>query len=544
MEETIKPIRAGNQRTKNTFQQMREQVESNQPPSPPNTAPMPSLASFDTAKMPTAGKFTSMPDLYGCSIKTEEGFDSSYYSRSTSGPSSQMSQPSTPEMSHSRLLRDPYDNKPYFESANKSPYGQSIGGDYSPEPSMRGQTISRSQSVDSFNLEETITDTGITIDDIANYIEGPDPVDQKWLCLYPECNKRFGRKENIKSHVQTHLGDRQYQCPHCQKCFVRQHDLKRHAKIHSGVKPYPCLCGNSFARHDALTRHRQRGMCIGAFEGVVKKVVKRGRPRKNRPETDERLDKSSRTRTRNKSKAMSLSSASEYSESSYGQSPPAHHDAFDERVFADFSDDYSQNTPMTNYNNYRYQSANSPVPPDYVVPQIIQSAPSPSGMSSVSHQSHRSHRSHYSHHSAHSYQRGSVASIPEYQLPSNPATPARSEVSLSHSQYNTPPELCPASSPPTSNASHGFYDVSEQSDSLDLGKLADMQMDLAVQDSMFLDNFGSGNNFGQLEQDPDVLLLNTKFDDAFSGAVDDQGLGLNMDMFNGVVNDDVFFGSP
>ncbi|CRK47815.1 hypothetical protein BN1723_020404, partial [Verticillium longisporum] len=108
--------------------------------------------------------------------------------------------------------------------------------------------------------EETKTETGVTTDDIAIYIQGPDPADNKWMCLFEDCGKKFGRKENIKSHVQTHLNDRQYQCPSCHKCFVRQHDLKRHAKIHTGIKPYPCECGNSFARHDALTRHRQRGM--------------------------------------------------------------------------------------------------------------------------------------------------------------------------------------------------------------------------------------------------------------------------------------------
>jgi hypothetical protein len=122
--------------------------------------------------------------------------------------------------------------------------------------------------------------TGISMEDIASYISGPEGPDGKWVCKFPECEKRFGRKENIKSHVQTHLGDRQYRCDVCKKCFVRQHDLKRHSKIHTGIKPYPCACGNTFARHDALTRHRQRGMCIGAFAGAVKKVAKRGRPRK------------------------------------------------------------------------------------------------------------------------------------------------------------------------------------------------------------------------------------------------------------------------
>ena len=175
-------------------------------------------------------------------------------------------------------------------------------------------------------------------EDIQQFIDGPDPRDNKWVCTFDGCQKRFGRKENIKSHVQTHLNDRQYKCPTCNKCFVRQHDLKRHAKIHTGIKPYPCECGNSFARHDALTRHKQRGMCIGAFDGVVRKVVKRGRPRKNRPGMDDRKDKSSRTRRKNhqssgseaSSASMSGSSHSGYSDSSAVNSPETFETDFDD----------------------------------------------------------------------------------------------------------------------------------------------------------------------------------------------------------------------
>ena len=184
----------------------------------------------------------------------------------------------------------------------------------------------RRMSISDLNLEPgveaSIEETNVTLDDIAQFIEGPDPVDNKWICKFEGCNKKFGRKENIKSHVQTHLGDRQFRCDHCKKCFVRGHDLKRHAKIHTGTKPYPCLCGNSFARHDALTRHRQRGMCIGAFDGVVKKVIKRGRPRKQRPEMEDRLDKAGRTRQKLADLQDNYtSSASSCSMSSWG-SPP------------------------------------------------------------------------------------------------------------------------------------------------------------------------------------------------------------------------------
>lgn len=136
------------------------------------------------------------------------------------------------------------------------------------------------QSLQRHNLDDQDV---IILDYIARYIEGPDQTDSKWICKIENCNKRFGRKENIKSHVQTHLNDRQFKCEVCNKGFVRNHDLRRHKKIHTGTKPYPCLCGNSFARHDALIRHKQRGMCIGA-SGIMRKAVKRGRPRQNRHE--------------------------------------------------------------------------------------------------------------------------------------------------------------------------------------------------------------------------------------------------------------------
>lgn len=221
-------------------------------------------------------------------------------------------------------------------SADVNPLEELAKPDFSTQPpSSPGRpTLSpRRMSISDLNLDPgikaSIEETNITLDDIAQYIEGPDPKDQKWICKFEGCDKKFGRKENIKSHVQTHLNDRQFRCDHCNKSFVRGHDLKRHAKIHTGTKAYACLCGNAFARHDALTRHRQRGMCIGAFEGIVRKEIKRGRPRKHRPEMDDRLDKA--TKTRRKQKAPSsqgpgdnnqyASSASSCSMSSWG-SPP------------------------------------------------------------------------------------------------------------------------------------------------------------------------------------------------------------------------------
>ena len=208
----------------------------------------------------------------------------------------------------------------------------------------------RVASIDNLNLDDrvhaSINQTGVTIDEIASYIHGPDSEDGKWVCIHPGCGRRFGRKENIKSHVQTHLGDRQFKCDHCNKCFVRGHDLKRHAKIHTGDKPYECLCGNVFARHDALTRHRQRGMCIGGYKGIVRKTTKRGRPKKHRPEMEERQDKVSRTRQRiaENSYAGSVSGSSD----AYHSSPPS--DVFDSISLRGSSP--AMNGPMFSTPNY------------------------------------------------------------------------------------------------------------------------------------------------------------------------------------------------
>ena len=188
------------------------------------------------------------------------------------------------------------------------------------------------------DINASIEDTGIRPEDVEQYMSEQDPKDSKWTCLFHEdgktCGKRFGRKENIRAHIQTHLGDRQFKCNDCGKCFVRQHDLKRHAKIHSGQKPHVCPCGQGFARHDALTRHRQRGMCEGVLPGFEKSEEeksqkKRGRPKKERrPDFDSRRDKASRARRMDSANAAaeaaynSGSSDSGASDHSFPVTPP------------------------------------------------------------------------------------------------------------------------------------------------------------------------------------------------------------------------------
>lgn len=496
MEETIKP--RNYQRYGGNFEDMRTEASMKHMPTPPSTGSMQPSTAFDTAPM-SSGNFMNMSNMNLAFIKHEK-FEGLHYSSASSNISPALSYLSSPEIAPMELLRDPFANKSSL--SHHSIY---------PDPTENGlSSHRRSESVSSSNLEEMITDTGITVDQIATYISGPDPTDNRWLCLFPDCKKRFGRKENIKSHVQTHLGDRQYQCRHCKKCFVRQHDLKRHAKIHSGIKPYPCQCGNSFARHDALTRHRQRGMCIGAFEGIVKKSVKRGRPRKNRPDDEDRLNKSARTRSKNK--AMSSASSTTGSESNSAQSPRSDLDEIlDSKPFGEY--DYSQSFSMAENS---LSQAQSPPPSDYVSPQAVQTAHSPSPFSSRS--AYHSHRN-------------SIASISELQ--SQPGSPAKSV----HSQYHTPPDLCESSSSPA--PSHHYYDLDSSSNHGDFKDLSTLGNITENEDQMFLEAFSAEagtDGITQLERDPELLM--GKFEDAFGAA------GNGEDLFRNGAESDVFFGSP
>ena len=315
-------------------------------PSPPASASLEPPASFATLDFPSS-TFANLSTV-GVDFATMS-YGSSHCSPVSSAFSPTMSSfQSSPELATLPLLepikQDPVDFALFPETTLVNSQSAMDLGAFSPRHLK--STHSRAQSTSGIDSGLTTVDTGISSEEVNAFINGPND-DQKWTCMYPDCGKKFGRKENIKSHVQTHLGDRQFLCIHCNKRFVRQHDLKRHEKIHTGVKPYPCECGHSFARMDALTRHKQRNTCIGGIggpEGIEKKETKRGRPRKHRPDTEERLNKASRTRQRvlEKKTASSVSGSSVCSFSS----PPAMPDNYDTDANAAFP---SPSQMFTNY---------------------------------------------------------------------------------------------------------------------------------------------------------------------------------------------------
>ena len=510
------------------------QADDGVPPSPPNTAPLLSSRTFDAAPS-TSSSFEGGRGFKMEFTSSDTGYSSSYYSPVSHALSPTMSSfQSSPDLPHASLVPNPTRGLPDLAAPSQTcslPNSQSAVslGNYSSP--IRDALPPRAMSISELNLDSSmdvsIEDTGVTIDEIASFIQGPDPYDGKWICLYLDCNKKFGRKENIKSHVQTHLGDRQFRCNHCRKCFVRQHDLKRHSKIHSGVKPYPCKCGNSFARHDALTRHRQRGMCIGAFEGVIKKQVKRGRPKKARPELDERLDKAERSRMRAVQKSYA-SSSSGWSESSFPASPPLELDSLSIRGSSPFDNFQSLPCDSLGADIFTYTP---PMSPGYstgycVSPQQTQHSYTPKELSRSP-----------------SAKPVSMTSITEETevFPAQPRSPNQ-EVG---SRAGSPPELCLTSSSPPACKFFDFEASSEMegkpSKSISDEKSRDTSAGMGLPalseniDDLFLDPFCTDDSLTALERDPRMLLME-KFEDPFG----------NDDLFSDPFthSSDGFFGSP
>ncbi|KAI3318106.1 hypothetical protein HD806DRAFT_513127 [Xylariaceae sp. AK1471] len=512
-EETVKPLRQrANRHSQTIFDDMRQSTETlTLVPEPRRANTMPTTGNIDPTSTPTSD-YSPLDQTHATELRIDtngDGFRGPSYPLSASSEYSQHMSPATPDMTGYGA----------FEFTKQQLSSQTAGADMlsddasTVKPSSKASQHRRTESIASqasaasiasIDIEKTKTVTGITLDDIQQYIQGPDPKDNKWICTFEDCNKKFGRKENIKSHVQTHLNDRQFQCPACQKCFVRQHDLKRHAKIHTGIKPYPCLCGNSFARHDALTRHRQRGMCIGAFEGSAPKNAKRGRPRKQRPDNDERREKATRTRRKNQLSVSSVSSQSSSSDGSASNSPEYHDNDFD--IMDDIMDVSLGGTTMNPSSLQSLGSSSAPMPT--LAMDLPLNAHSPSTASVHSYASQLSQMTLHSETAADT-------------LPPHPSSPSRSVTSPA----NDPPELSHISSPPSSGP---YFDTEPNSSGLDL------MICTAPDTSTIPSMITMAPNANGLILDCDSHMLfgsEPKFDDSYDG----------VDMFTN--NEDLIFGN-
>ena len=258
-----------------------------------NSAP-PSTTNANTFRVPVFAPtpvlpldFTNMVNLDFGLQGYQTGYESSNYSPAQTSPAGS-SMRGTPDLPPAALFGELTGSVPQLTASE--------AGSVPPSPTKSRSSSPRKKAAP-LPEEMLVEETGITAEQVDAFIQGPDPKTNKFSCLFEGCTmKPFGRKENIRAHVQTHLGDRKYVCTVCNNRFVRPNDLKRHAIIHQEVKEYVCKCGSAFGRQDALRRHRiRKPFCMDGdptLELLRREEKKRGRPRKIAPiETNERRER-------------------------------------------------------------------------------------------------------------------------------------------------------------------------------------------------------------------------------------------------------------
>ena len=151
--------------------------------------------------------------------------------------------------------------------------------EWSPIISPSGNTRDVKRAIQDTWPKRTVKKTSLLPPgELDRYWDGPD-ANKIFTCTYENCGKKFTRRYNVRSHIQTHLSDRPFACTYCPKSFVRQHDFNRHLKTHMVLKFCRCRCGKEFTRVEGYRKHLANGVCLkGADAGGV---TKRARPRED-----------------------------------------------------------------------------------------------------------------------------------------------------------------------------------------------------------------------------------------------------------------------
>lgn len=166
-----------------------------------------------------------------------------------------------------------------------SPSRKQITLEWSPNISPSGKAGSEvRKAIKELSPRKTVKKTSLLpAGELDRYWEGPDE-NKVFTCIYKNCGKKFTRRYNVRSHIQTHLSDRPFSCSYCPKSFVRQHDLNRHVKSHLVSKHCRCKCGKEFTRVEGYKKHLANGVCSKVNESAIVK------PGPHRTKTESILD--------------------------------------------------------------------------------------------------------------------------------------------------------------------------------------------------------------------------------------------------------------